>query len=142
MYKSRRYYVIRDKLFKMVLRCNTHYSAVLNEIFVNCQPVFIKQLQFSVKYFCKLIMRQCCHRLETNQLTCTANQWTGFYMMATVTFNGFTGNFNSLSFWFYFLFFLRKCNENYTGKYNDSICFESSMEEILSQNDSFSARFV
>ena len=79
-------------------------------------------------------MRQCCHRLETNQLTCTANQW----------FNGLTGNFISLSFWFYLFiyFFLRKCNENYTGKYNDRICFESSMEEILSQNDSFSARFV
>ena len=44
-------------------------------------------------------MRQCCHRLETNQLTCTANQW----------FNGLTGNFISLSFWFYLFIYLFFC---------------------------------
>ena len=31
---------------------------------------------------------QCCPHIETSQLICTANQFTGFYMRATLTFNG------------------------------------------------------
>ena len=31
---------------------------------------------------------QCFHHIETNQLICTANQLTGFYMRATLPFNG------------------------------------------------------
>ena len=31
---------------------------------------------------------QCCHHIETSQLICYANQLTGFYMRATLVFNG------------------------------------------------------
>ena len=31
---------------------------------------------------------QCCPHIETSQLICTANQLTGFYMRATLAFNG------------------------------------------------------
>ena len=31
---------------------------------------------------------QCCSHIETSQLICTANQLTGFYMRATLAFNG------------------------------------------------------
>ena len=31
---------------------------------------------------------QCCPHIETSQLISTANQLTGFYMMATLAFNG------------------------------------------------------
>ena len=31
---------------------------------------------------------QCCPHIETSKLICTANQLTGFYMTATVAFNG------------------------------------------------------
>ena len=34
-----------------------------------------------------LIKRQSCHHTETSQLICSANQFTGFYMMATLAFN-------------------------------------------------------
>ena len=34
----------------------------------------------------------CCPHIETSQLICTANQLTGFYMMATLAFNGLTLN--------------------------------------------------
>ena len=29
---------------------------------------------------------QCCPQIETSQLICFANQWTGFYMRATLAF--------------------------------------------------------
>ena len=32
---------------------------------------------------------QCCPHIETIQLICCANQLTGFYMGATLAFNGF-----------------------------------------------------
>ena len=43
----------------------------------------------SVKWFlfAKLINRQSCHHIETRQLICSANQLSGFYMMATLAFN-------------------------------------------------------
>ena len=31
---------------------------------------------------------QCFHHIETNQLICTANQLTGFYMMGTLVVKG------------------------------------------------------
>ena len=34
-----------------------------------------------------LIKRQSCNHIETSQLVCSANQLTGFYMMATLAFN-------------------------------------------------------
>ena len=34
-----------------------------------------------------LIKHQSCYHRETSQLTCSANQLTGFYMMATLAFN-------------------------------------------------------
>ena len=34
-----------------------------------------------------LIRRKSCHHIETNQLICSANQLTGFYMMETLAFN-------------------------------------------------------
>ena len=37
-----------------------------------------------------LIKCQCCPHIETSQLTCTENQWTGFYIRETMTFNGLT----------------------------------------------------
>ena len=37
--------------------------------------------------FTWLIKRQSCHHIETSQLTCSANQLTGFYMMTTLGFN-------------------------------------------------------
>ena len=33
-------------------------------------------------------MCQCCPQIETNQLICCANQFTGFYMRATLALNG------------------------------------------------------
>ena len=35
-----------------------------------------------------MIKCQCCHHIETSQLTCIANQLTGFYMRATLAFKG------------------------------------------------------
>ena len=34
--------------------------------------------------------RQSCHHVETIQLICFANQFTGFYMIATLAFNELT----------------------------------------------------
>ena len=31
--------------------------------------------------------RQSCHHVEASQLTCSENRLTGFYMIATLTFN-------------------------------------------------------
>ena len=36
----------------------------------------------------KPIKCQCCPHIETSQLICKANQLTGFYMRATLAFNG------------------------------------------------------
>ena len=33
------------------------------------------------------VKRQSCHHIETSQLTCTENQLTGFYMIATYALN-------------------------------------------------------
>ena len=33
---------------------------------------------------------QCCPNIETSQLICTSNQFTGFYMWATLACNGLT----------------------------------------------------
>ena len=41
----------------------------------------------SALYVLELIKRQSCHHIETSQLICSANQMTGFYMMATLAFN-------------------------------------------------------
>ena len=38
-------------------------------------------------FFCDAIKRQSCHHIETSQLICSANQLTGFYMMATLALN-------------------------------------------------------
>ena len=35
----------------------------------------------------QLIKRQSCHDVETSQLICSANQLTGFFMIATLAFN-------------------------------------------------------
>ena len=35
----------------------------------------------------KLIKRQSCHDIETNQLICRANQLAGFYIMVTLAFS-------------------------------------------------------
>ena len=37
--------------------------------------------------FHELIKRQSCYNIETSQLICTANQLTGFCVMATLAFN-------------------------------------------------------
>ena len=34
-----------------------------------------------------LFQKQSCHHIETSRLICSANQLTGFYMMATLAFN-------------------------------------------------------
>ena len=36
------------------------------------------------------LTQQCCPHIETCQLICRANQLTGFYMRATLAFNGLT----------------------------------------------------
>ena len=38
--------------------------------------------------YIKVIECQCCPRTETSQLICCANHLTGFYMRATLAFNG------------------------------------------------------
>ena len=38
---------------------------------------------------------QCCTHIETIQLICCANQLTGFYMNATLVFNGLTDSLKS-----------------------------------------------
>ena len=35
-----------------------------------------------------LIKRQSCHHIDPSQLSCSANQLIGFYMIATLAFNG------------------------------------------------------
>ena len=42
-------------------------------------------------YISPLNASVCCH-IETSQLICCANQLTGFYMRATLTFNGLTSS--------------------------------------------------
>ena len=49
------------------------------------------KLQFDHCNNFKLIKRQSCHYKETSQLICSANQLTGFYMMATSAFNVLIG---------------------------------------------------
>ena len=39
-----------------------------------------------------LIKSQSCHHIETSQLICYANQLTGLYMIATLTFNALINN--------------------------------------------------
>ena len=48
----------------------------------------IKLFNVSKYIICEFIKGQSCHHIETNQLTCCANQLTGVYMMATLVFNG------------------------------------------------------
>ena len=38
----------------------------------------------------KLTKRQSCYHIETSQLICSANQFSGFSKMATLTFSEFT----------------------------------------------------
>ena len=45
----------------------------------------------------QLIKRQSCHHIETSQLSCKANQLTGFYMMATLAFNELKWNFYEMN---------------------------------------------
>ena len=40
---------------------------------------------------CQLIKRQSCHHIEISQMNCSANQLTGFYMIATLVFNELMG---------------------------------------------------
>ena len=49
-----------------------HFTFLVNKIFLLFLP----------------IKCQCCPHIETSQLICTANQFTGFYMRAILTFNG------------------------------------------------------
>ena len=42
---------------------------------------------YETRFVYKLIKRQSCHHKETSQLICSANQWTGFYQIATLAFN-------------------------------------------------------
>ena len=42
--------------------------------------------KYSVDHL-QLIKYQSCHYIETSQLICSANQFTGFYMIATLEFN-------------------------------------------------------
>ena len=60
----------------------------------------------------------CCPHIEISQLVCCANQLTGFYMRATLVFNGLTT---------YMLFFLRKNGTH----------FQMALEflEVLSQRN-------
>ena len=37
--------------------------------------------------FCEIIKRQSCRRIKTSQLICSANQFTDFYMIATLPIN-------------------------------------------------------
>ena len=61
-----------------------------------------------MSYFHELIKRQSCHHMETSQLIYRANQLTGFYMMATLVFNG-----------------LKPKIENFWGKTENSIIKKS-----------------
>ena len=45
------------------------------------------EIEVSSLEFVQLIKRQSCHYIETSQLISFANQLTGFYMTATLTFN-------------------------------------------------------
>ena len=49
-----------------------------------------KLRKFEVVEFNLTHKRQCCLHIETSQLICAANQLTGFYMRATLAFNGLT----------------------------------------------------
>ena len=48
--------------------------------------------KFHGTYRTKPIKCQSCPYIETSQLICCANQLTGFYMTATLAFNGLTGS--------------------------------------------------
>ena len=61
---------------------------------------------------------QCCPHIETSQLICTGNQLTGFYMRATLAFNGLILNMLlvSLQILPYVFFFFLKINTLDPGK--------------------------
>ena len=54
---------------------------------VKSHPTF-HHFEVSLKCPVRPIKRQCCPHIETSQLICTANHLTGFYMSATLAFNG------------------------------------------------------
>ena len=64
----------------------------MHDIFINTCYDNLSQKPFSigenVSITIQSVKRQSCHHTETSQLTCRANQLTGFYMMATLVFNG------------------------------------------------------
>ena len=52
---------------------------------------------------------QCCPHIETSQLICCANQLTGFYMRATLAFNGLMSCLHKSGKRFYMLFNGKLC---------------------------------
>ena len=49
--------------------------------------IFSRKILLSLLKKDWLIKHQSCHHIETSQLIWRANEWTGFYMMATSAFN-------------------------------------------------------
>ena len=64
-----------NKLKRFLILANVHGCNITNRIFVTSM-------------FFEPIKCQCCPRIETILLICTANQLTGFYMKATLALNG------------------------------------------------------
>ena len=65
-----------------------------------CKCIFL----ISMTWYYQLIKRQICYHKETSQLICSANQLTGFYMIASLAFNEL-----KLRVYFFFLFKLKTC---------------------------------
>ena len=81
------------------LHYTSHYMKHLRLNHETLQKTFceIRVLKIS-KRNAKYLMQsycQCCPYIETNQLICTANQLTGFYVRATLAFNGLNSRQNS-----------------------------------------------
>ena len=49
---------------------------------------YLRTLVLGSRSIYKPIKCQCCRHIETSQLICIANQFAGFYVRATLAFNG------------------------------------------------------
>ena len=71
-------------LLKLQLKAQSQHQAVDTLTFFHCTTY--NNIQACYTFY--PIQCQCCPHIETSQLICTANQLIGFYMRATLAFNG------------------------------------------------------
>ena len=67
--------------------CVIHVLWEMNAFLIPKQSLHGFAISQLLLLFLQLTKRQYCHQIEPSQLICTANQLTGFYMIASLVFN-------------------------------------------------------